>query len=89
MVKCPYCGKAAMSPGQKSALGPGRVVACQSCGKKVAAHWTAILAAVPAFLGGYVFLNSESALVGFAAVAGGVLLMATLHTFVVPLMRSN
>jgi hypothetical protein len=89
MVKCPYCSRAAMSLGRKSALGPGRAVPCQSCGKKVAAHWTAVFAAIPAFLGGYALLKSESLLLGFAAVAAGLLIMAVLHTFLVPLVRSD
>lgn len=78
-----------MSPGRKSALGPGRVVRCQSCGNPVAAHWTAIFAAIPAFLGGLVLLKSESLLIGLAAVAGGILLMGLLHTFLVPLVRHD
>ena len=78
-----------MSLGRKSALGPGRVVPCESCGKAVAAHWTAIFAAIPAFLGGFVLLKSESLLIGLAAVAGGILLMGLLHTFLVPLVRHD
>ncbi len=78
-----------MSLGRKSALGPGRVVRCESCGKAVAAHWTAIFAAIPAFLGGVALLKSESVLLGFAAVAGGILLMGVLHTFLIPLVRSD
>jgi hypothetical protein len=78
-----------MSLGRKSALGPGRVVRCQACGKPVVAHWTAILAAIPAFLGGFALLKSESLLFGLAAVAAGLLLMAAVHTFVVPLVRSD
>ena len=65
------------------------MIACESCGKPVAAHWTAILAAIPAFLGGYVMTQSESALIGMGAVVGGVLLMAALQTFVVPLTRAD
>jgi len=89
MVKCPYCSRAAMSLGRKSALGPGRVVHCQSCGKKVAAHWTAIFAAIPAFLGGLALMKSESLLLGFAAIVGGLLIMGVIHTFLVPLVRSD
>lgn len=87
MVKCPYCNRDAMSLWRKSALGPGRVVNCQFCGKKVVAHWTAFFAALPAFLGGFVMMRSESLPVGIAAVVGGVLIMGVLHTFVVPLVR--
>jgi hypothetical protein len=36
-----------MSLWSKSALGPGRTVNCQSCGKKVQTHWIAIFAAIP------------------------------------------
>lgn len=78
-----------MSLGRKSALGPGRVVRCQSCGRKVAAHWTGVFAAIPAFMGGLVLMKSESLLLGFAAVVGGILVMGVLHTFLVPLVRSD
>lgn len=78
-----------MSLMQKSALGPGRIVNCQSCGKKVAAHWVAIFAAIPAFLGGYMLLKSGSSLIGVAAVVGGLLGMAVLQTFFVPLVRGE
>jgi endogenous inhibitor of DNA gyrase (YacG/DUF329 family) len=89
MVKCPYCGRAAMSLSRKSALGPGRAVSCQSCGKKVAAHWVAVFAAFPAFLGGLALMKSESLPLGIAAVVAGVLVMGVLHTFLVPLVRSD
>jgi hypothetical protein len=87
MVNCPHCNGTAMTLMQKSALGPGRAVPCRSCGKTVASHWVGILAAIPAFLGGYVFLNTESVHIGFAAVAAGILVMALLQTFLVPLMK--
>ena len=89
MVKCPYCGHSAMSRWQKAGLGPGRVVGCQSCGRKVAAHWLAIFAAVPAFLGGLFLMKSDSTLLGLGAVAAGLMLMALLHTFLVPLVRAE
>ena len=89
MVKCPYCDRPAMSLWRKSALGPGRAIDCQSCGKKVATHWIAIFAAIPAFLGGLVLLKSASLPLGIAAVLGGVLTMGLLHTFLVPLVRSD
>ena len=88
MVRCPHCGRAAMTLGQKASLGPGRVVRCQSCGGVVSAHPVAILAAIPAFLGGYAFLNVESAPLGMAAVIAGLVAMALLQTFVVPLIKS-
>jgi len=78
-----------MSRWRKSALGPARVVNCQSCGKQVAAHWTAIFAAIPAFLGGLAFMKSESLPLGIAAIVGGLLLMGVLHTYLVPLVRSG
>ena len=78
-----------MSLGRKSALGPGRVVPCQACGKKVAAHWTGILAAAPAFLGGFALMKSDSLLLGLAAAAAGILTMGVLHTFLVPLVRGE
>jgi hypothetical protein len=89
MVKCPYCGKSAMSRWQKAGLGPGRLVECQSCGRKVAAHWLAIFAAIPAFLGGLFFMKSDSMPMGLVAVVAGVLLMGLLHTFLVPLVRAD
>jgi hypothetical protein len=89
MVKCPYCSRAAMSLSRKSALGPGRAVSCQSCGKKVAAHWAAVFAAIPAFLGGLALMKSESLPLGIAAVVAGVLIMALLHAYLVPLVRSD
>lgn len=89
MLKCPYCKHPAMSLLRKSALGPGRAVACQSCGKPVSAHWSAILAAIPAFLGGYALLKSDFQLIGFLAVVAGLLAMAALQTFLVPLVRGD
>ena len=89
MVKCPYCNRSAMSLLRKSALGPGRMVSCQSCGKKVSAHWTGIFAAIPAFLGGFGMMKSESLPLGIAAMIGGILLMGVIHTFLVPLIRND
>jgi hypothetical protein len=48
-----------------------------------------VFAAIPAFLGGFIALNSGSFLLGGAAVAGGVLAMGLIHTFLVPLVRSD
>jgi len=89
MVKCPYCKRAAMTLWRKSALGPGRAVRCQSCGKNVAAHWSAVFAAIPAFLGGFVLMKFESLPVGIAAVVGGILIMGAVHTYLVPLVRHD
>ena len=88
MVKCPHCGRAAMTLGQKASLGPGRVVHCQSCRGGVAAHPVAVLAAIPAFLGGFAFLKAESVPLGMAAVVAGLVAMALLQTFAVPLIKS-
>jgi len=74
---------------QKSALGPGRAVACRSCGKAVATHWLAIFAAIPAFAGGYVLMKSDYQPIGFLAVLCGLLAMAALQTFAIPLVRSD
>ena len=52
-------------------------------------HWAAIFAAIPAFMGGLVFMRSESVPFGLAAVVGGVLMMGMLHTFLIPLVRSD
>jgi len=89
MVKCPYCGQPAMSLSRKSRLGPGRKIACQSCGKPVTTHSMAVWAAIPAFLGGVVFMKSTSLWLGMAAIAGGVLAMGLIQTFLVPLVRSE
>jgi hypothetical protein len=78
-----------MSLWRKSALGPGRAVRCQSCGRMVTAHWIGIFSAVPAFLGGFALMKSEYAPIGFAAVVAGVLVMGVVHTFLVPLVRSD
>ena len=88
MIKCPHCSRAAMTLGEKASLGPGRVVRCRSCGGNVAAHPIAILAALPAFLGGFAFLKSDSVPVGMAAVIAGLAAMALIHTFAVPLVKS-
>ena len=63
------------------------MVRCRSCGGGVAAHPIAILAAVPAFLGGFALLKSDSLLIGMGAVAGGLVAMALLQTFAVPLIK--
>ena len=89
MVKCPYCSRPAMSLLRKSGLGPGRIINCQSCGKPVTTHSMAVFAAIPAFLGGFVFLKYASSLLGVAAIVGGVLAMAFIQTFLVPLVRSE
>lgn len=89
MIKCPYCHNPAMSLARKAGLGPGRIINCQSCGKPVTTHSMAVFAAIPAFLGGFVFLNSTSTLQGIAAIVGGVLTMAFIQTFLVPLVRSD
>ena len=78
-----------MSFSRKSRLGPGRKIDCQSCGKPVTTHSMAVFAAVPAFLGGVVFMKSNASWLGMAAIAGGVLAMALIQTFLVPLVRSE
>jgi hypothetical protein len=40
-------------------------------------------------LGGFVLMKSESLFLGIAAVAGGVLIMGVLHTYLVPLVRND
>ena len=87
MVKCPYCQRPAMGLARKSSLGPGRAVKCESCGKLVATHWLAIFAAFPAFLGGLAMMRSDSLSLGIAAVASGVIAMALIHTFAIPLIK--
>ncbi|HUQ26057.1 MAG TPA: hypothetical protein VM140_10320 [Burkholderiales bacterium] len=77
-----------MSLWTKSSLGPGRAIACQSCGKRISTHWICIFAAVPAFLGGFAFLKADSTALGIACVVGGVIAMALIQTFAVPLMKA-
>jgi hypothetical protein len=89
MVKCPYCGNPAISLMRKSGLGPGRFVNCQSCGKPVTTHSMGVFAAVPAVLGGLFALRSGSFLIGAASVLAGILTMALIQTFLVPLVRSH
>ena len=89
MVTCPYCSRPAMSLMRKSGLGPGRRINCQLCGRPVTTHSISVLAAIPAFLGGLVALKSASLLLGSAAIAGGVLAMGFIQTFLVPLVRSD
>jgi len=89
MVECPHCKRPAMSLLQKSALGPGRAVSCRACGKKVMAHWVAVFAAIPAFLGGMYMMKSASLPLGIAAIAAGLACMAALQTFAVPLVRGE
>jgi hypothetical protein len=55
----------------------------------VATHWSAVFAAIPAFLGGYVLMKSGSSPLGIAAVVGGILLMGVVHTFLIPLVRND
>lgn len=74
---------------RKSGLGPGRTINCQACGKPVTTHSMNVFAAIPAFLGGLVALRSSSLLLGGAAVVAGILTMAFIQTFLVPLVRSD
>jgi hypothetical protein len=76
-----------MSLGEKASLGPGRVVRCRACGGGVTSHPVAILAALPAFLGGFAFLKADSVSMGMLAVVGGLAAMALIHTFAVPLTK--
>jgi hypothetical protein len=78
-----------MSLMRKSGLGPGRIINCQSCLKPVTAHSMAVFAAIPALLGGFAALRSGSLPIGILTVVGGVLAMALIQTFLVPLVRSN
>ena len=89
MVKCPYCGRPAMSLMRKSGLGPGRVINCQACGKPVSTHSMAVLAAIPAVLGGLFAVRSGSLSMGAAAVLAGLVAMALIQTFLVPLVRTD
>ena len=89
MVTCPHCGQTAMTLGEKAMLGPGRAVRCRACSRRIAAHWVGILAALPAFLGGFAFLNAGSTPLGLIYVLAGVAGMAALQTFAVPLMKAG
>jgi hypothetical protein len=78
-----------MSLMRKSGLGPGRTINCQACGNPVTTHSMGVFAAIPAFLGGLVALRSSSLLLGGAAVVAGIMTMAFIQTFLVPLVRSD
>jgi len=52
-------------------------------------HGSAVFAAIPAFLGGFAFMKSTSTLVGVAAIIGGILAMALIQTFLIPLVRAD
>ena len=88
MLTCPWCRMPAMTLGQKASLGPGRVVQCRACRRNISSHPIAILGALPAFLGGYAFLNTESVPLGFLAVVAGLAGMALLQIFAVPLTKA-
>ncbi len=87
MVKCPYCARPAMSLARKAGLGPGRAIPCQACGKPVTTHSMAVFTAIPAFAGGLVALKAPSLAISAGAILAGLLLMALVQTFVVPLVR--
>ena len=89
MVKCPYCGRPAMTLMRKSGLGPGRIAKCQSCGKPVMTHSIAMFAAIPAVLGGFMALKAPTLLLSAAAVVAGLLAMGLIQTFLVPLVRAE
>jgi hypothetical protein len=89
MVKCPYCARPAMTLMRKSGLGPGRTINCQSCGKPVTTHSISVFAAIAPFLAGIYALKSGSLLLGGVAIVGGILTMGLIHTFLVPLVRSD
>jgi DNA-directed RNA polymerase subunit RPC12/RpoP len=47
---CPHCGKTAMGFAKKQLLGPGRSVACRSCGKRVSVPMWSLAVYVPIVL---------------------------------------
>jgi DNA-directed RNA polymerase subunit RPC12/RpoP len=51
LVRCPYCGQAAMKLWRKCILGPETAVPCANCGRRVSVPWGAIAAATPIALG--------------------------------------
>jgi hypothetical protein len=42
-LRCPHCGKNAMSTGAKLCLGPARTQRCRSCGTRVSVPWESFL----------------------------------------------
>jgi len=76
-----------MTLGRKAGLAPGRVIACQACGKPVMTHSAAVFTALLPMFGGFYFLRSGSTLEGVLAIVAGVALMAVLQTFAVPLVK--
>jgi hypothetical protein len=55
----------------------------------VTTHSIAVVAAIPAMLGGFAAIRSESLPLGFLYVACGVLMMALVQTFLIPLVAGD
>ena len=85
MRTCPYCGKPAMSAGEKATLGPFKSVNCKSCGKRISVSWMSLLALAAFFAGGVagLYLGMPT---GILALLVGAVLMFVIHEYAVPLV---
>ena len=57
MTTCPNCGQKAMSGLTKAFLGPGRTVACTSCGSRLSTPWRALALNIPLIVGALLALS--------------------------------
>jgi hypothetical protein len=88
MTTCPYCHKQAMSQLRKSFLGPALSAQCKSCCKRVSVPPAAMLAVTP-FLFSIIlarFLAPHGWQFSALSLFVGILAMAAIHAFLVPLV---
>lgn len=76
-----------MSLGRKAGLAPGRIIACQTCGKPVMAHSIGVFTALLPMIAGFYFLRTASVAQGMMAIIAGVAAMALIQTFAIPLVK--
>ena len=74
-LKCPHCGKDAMSVGSRMWLGPARAKECKECGGLVSVSWTSVLGLSPILAGFYVALGTDHIAMGLGILAIGTLLI--------------
>ena len=86
-LKCPHCGQAAMTAGEKFLLGPLKSQACAQCHRSVSVHASAVLAMLPFLLGTAIAILAWPAPSAVLAALVGTGLMALLHMRYVPLVQ--
>ena len=74
-LKCPHCGKDAMSVKTRMWLGPARAKECQECWGLVSVSWTSVLGLSPILAGFYVALGTGHIAMGLGILAIGTLLI--------------